>query len=273
MGGFQQGGGGDRSLLLMKAERITAVSSITPLSRCSCFHVDWGLTATYWRPSSNLSPSPRTSRTSSRSFPKFDVWRKRKNNPRLSLPGRSNAAPLQMARGERTCSDRRLRPSASLTVTLSLSPHAVIDSCTVAVASNSTPGGERYISSNVCGPHGRCRSQAGGQFSCECQEGFRGTYCHESKTSGSRAQMEDGELPAAQPDVYLLSRCCRFPQTSTTARATRATTGAPASTRSACTSASAPTAGRATTARSVSAKQRPKLYNDDVCIREGWMDG
>lgn len=58
---------------------------------------------------------------------------------------------------------------------------AVIDSCTVAVASNSTPGGERYISSNVCGPHGRCRSQAGGQFTCECQEGFRGTYCHESK--------------------------------------------------------------------------------------------
>uniref|UniRef100_A0A669ER87 Delta-like protein n=1 Tax=Oreochromis niloticus TaxID=8128 RepID=A0A669ER87_ORENI len=56
----------------------------------------------------------------------------------------------------------------------------VIDSCTVAVASNSTPGGERYISSNVCGPHGRCQSQAGGQFSCECQEGFRGTYCHEN---------------------------------------------------------------------------------------------
>ncbi|MEQ2205457.1 hypothetical protein XENOCAPTIV_030260 [Xenoophorus captivus] len=56
----------------------------------------------------------------------------------------------------------------------------VIDSCTVAVASNSTPGGERYISSNVCGPHGRCQSQAAGQFSCECQEGFRGTYCHEN---------------------------------------------------------------------------------------------
>uniref|UniRef100_A0A1A7Y6I2 Delta-like protein n=2 Tax=Iconisemion striatum TaxID=60296 RepID=A0A1A7Y6I2_9TELE len=56
----------------------------------------------------------------------------------------------------------------------------VIDSCTVAVASNSTPGGERYISSSVCGPHGHCRSQAGGQFSCECKEGFRGTYCHEN---------------------------------------------------------------------------------------------
>uniref|UniRef100_A0A8C9WQH9 Delta-like protein n=1 Tax=Scleropages formosus TaxID=113540 RepID=A0A8C9WQH9_SCLFO len=56
----------------------------------------------------------------------------------------------------------------------------VIDSCTVAVASNSTPEGVRYISSNVCGPHGRCRSQAGGQFTCECQEGFTGTYCHEN---------------------------------------------------------------------------------------------
>ncbi len=57
----------------------------------------------------------------------------------------------------------------------------MIDSCTVAVASNSTPGGVRLISSNVCGPHGRCRSHAGGQFSCECEEGFTGTYCHESE--------------------------------------------------------------------------------------------
>lgn len=73
-------------------------------------------------------------------------------------------------------------------------PSAVIDSCTVAVASNSTPGGERYISSNVCGPHGRCRSQAGGQFTCECQEGFRGTYCHESK------------LPPKPPRVAASSR-------------------------------------------------------------------
>uniref|UniRef100_A0A671SDD0 Delta-like protein n=1 Tax=Sinocyclocheilus anshuiensis TaxID=1608454 RepID=A0A671SDD0_9TELE len=56
----------------------------------------------------------------------------------------------------------------------------LIDSCTVAVASNSTPGGMRLISSNVCGPHGRCRSHAGGHFSCECQEGFTGTYCHEN---------------------------------------------------------------------------------------------
>ncbi|KAG9339044.1 hypothetical protein JZ751_024239 [Albula glossodonta] len=59
-------------------------------------------------------------------------------------------------------------------------PCQVIDSCTVAVASNSTPEGVRYISSNVCGPHGRCKSQAGGQFTCECKEGFTGTYCHEN---------------------------------------------------------------------------------------------
>ncbi|XP_057188255.1 protein jagged-1a isoform X1 [Triplophysa rosa] len=59
-------------------------------------------------------------------------------------------------------------------------PCQVIDSCTVAVASNSTPGGRRLISSNVCGPHGRCQSHAGGHFSCKCQEGFTGTYCHEN---------------------------------------------------------------------------------------------
>lgn len=63
-------------------------------------------------------------------------------------------------------------------------PSAVIDSCTVAVAPNDTRKGAWHISSNVCGPHGRCRSQAGGQFTCECQEGFRGTYCHESKPPG-----------------------------------------------------------------------------------------
>ncbi|XP_041959400.1 LOW QUALITY PROTEIN: protein jagged-1a [Alosa sapidissima] len=59
-------------------------------------------------------------------------------------------------------------------------PCQVIDSCTVAVASNSTPGGMRYISSNVCGPHGSCRSHAGGHFSCACHVGFTGTYCHEN---------------------------------------------------------------------------------------------
>ncbi|OWK03066.1 JAG1 [Cervus elaphus hippelaphus] len=62
-------------------------------------------------------------------------------------------------------------------------PCEVIDSCTVAMASNDTPEGVRYISSNVCGPHGKCKSQSGGKFTCDCNKGFTGTYCHESKTA------------------------------------------------------------------------------------------
>ncbi|KAM4603556.1 protein jagged-1a isoform 2-T2 [Polymixia lowei] len=71
-------------------------------------------------------------------------------------------------------------------------PCKVIDSCTVAVASNSTPGGVRLISSNVCRPHGRCRSQTGGQFSCECDEGFTGAYCHENINDCESAPCQNG---------------------------------------------------------------------------------
>lgn len=59
---------------------------------------------------------------------------------------------------------------------------AVIDSCTVAVAPNDTQEGVWHISSNVCGPHGRCISQPAGNFSCRCEPGFSGTYCHESQS-------------------------------------------------------------------------------------------
>uniref|UniRef100_A0A8C5KK41 Delta-like protein n=1 Tax=Jaculus jaculus TaxID=51337 RepID=A0A8C5KK41_JACJA len=34
--------------------------------------------------------------------------------------------------------------------------------------------------SGVCGPHGHCVSQPGGNFSCVCDSGFTGTYCHEN---------------------------------------------------------------------------------------------
>uniref|UniRef100_A0A665X7A8 Delta-like protein n=1 Tax=Echeneis naucrates TaxID=173247 RepID=A0A665X7A8_ECHNA len=56
----------------------------------------------------------------------------------------------------------------------------VIDSCTVAVATNNTQKRVWHISSNVCGPHGRCISLPAGNFSCSCEPGFTGTYCHEN---------------------------------------------------------------------------------------------
>ncbi|XP_038823433.1 protein jagged-2-like isoform X1 [Salvelinus namaycush] len=59
-------------------------------------------------------------------------------------------------------------------------PCEVIDSCTVAVATNNTQEGVWYISSNVCGPYGRCISQPAGNFTCSCELGFTGTYCHEN---------------------------------------------------------------------------------------------
>lgn len=60
---------------------------------------------------------------------------------------------------------------------------SVIDSCTVAVATNDTQKGVWHISSNVCGPHGRCISLPAGNFSCSCDAGFTGTYCHESESN------------------------------------------------------------------------------------------
>ncbi|XP_030635392.1 protein jagged-1a isoform X2 [Chanos chanos] len=81
-------------------------------------------------------------------------------------------------------------------------PCQVIDSCTVAVASNSTPGGVRFISSNVCGPHGRCRSHAGGHFSCECQEGFTGTYCHENINDCESNPCRNGGTCIDKVNVY-----------------------------------------------------------------------
>lgn len=58
----------------------------------------------------------------------------------------------------------------------------VIDSCTVAVTTNDTKKRVWNISSNVCGPRGRCISLPAGNFSCSCDPGFTGTYCHESES-------------------------------------------------------------------------------------------
>ncbi|XP_039598298.1 protein jagged-2b isoform X2 [Polypterus senegalus] len=59
-------------------------------------------------------------------------------------------------------------------------PCEVIDSCTIAVTTNGSEDGQRLILSSVCGPHGRCVSQPGGNFTCACAKGFTGTYCHEN---------------------------------------------------------------------------------------------
>uniref|UniRef100_A0A8C9WY36 Delta-like protein n=1 Tax=Sander lucioperca TaxID=283035 RepID=A0A8C9WY36_SANLU len=58
-------------------------------------------------------------------------------------------------------------------------PCQAIDSCTVAVATNDSVG-VQHISSNVCGPRGRCISQPAGNFTCTCDPGFSGIYCHEN---------------------------------------------------------------------------------------------
>uniref|UniRef100_A0A3P9JFW3 Delta-like protein n=1 Tax=Oryzias latipes TaxID=8090 RepID=A0A3P9JFW3_ORYLA len=54
-----------------------------------------------------------------------------------------------------------------------------IDICTIAIATNDSYG-VQHIASNVCRPHGRCVSQPGGNFSCICDPGFSGIYCHEN---------------------------------------------------------------------------------------------
>uniref|UniRef100_A0A3Q3BSN3 Delta-like protein n=1 Tax=Kryptolebias marmoratus TaxID=37003 RepID=A0A3Q3BSN3_KRYMA len=58
-------------------------------------------------------------------------------------------------------------------------PCQVIDSCTVAIATNDSAG-VQHIPSNVCGPRGRCTSQPSGNFTCACDPGFSGIYCHEN---------------------------------------------------------------------------------------------
>lgn len=71
-------------------------------------------------------------------------------------------------------------------------PCRVIDSCTVAISSNSSQDGFRYISSNVCGPHGTCISQPAGNFTCACNRGFTGTYCHENINDCTQNQCING---------------------------------------------------------------------------------
>ncbi|KAK1795958.1 hypothetical protein P4O66_009059 [Electrophorus voltai] len=72
----------------------------------------------------------------------------------------------------KTCTDRKDHCRTA--------PCQVIDSCTIAVATNDSDGAVRRISSNVCGPHGHCVSQPTGNFTCTCDAGYTGAYCHEN---------------------------------------------------------------------------------------------
>ncbi|XP_035380216.1 protein jagged-2b isoform X1 [Electrophorus electricus] len=72
----------------------------------------------------------------------------------------------------KTCADRKDHCRTA--------PCQVIDSCTIAVATNDSDGAVRRISSNVCGPHGHCVSQPTGNFTCTCDAGYTGAYCHEN---------------------------------------------------------------------------------------------
>ncbi|XP_026976581.1 protein jagged-2 isoform X2 [Sagmatias obliquidens] len=52
----------------------------------------------------------------------------------------------------------------------------VVDGCGFEVGTRVA----RVAPTGVCGPHGHCISQPGGNFSCVCDSGFTGTYCHEN---------------------------------------------------------------------------------------------
>ncbi|KAK3092241.1 hypothetical protein FSP39_000187 [Pinctada imbricata] len=58
--------------------------------------------------------------------------------------------------------------------------------------SNETSGGVHLISSNVCGKHGMCISKPGGSFTCACDLGFKGIYCHENINDCASSPCQNG---------------------------------------------------------------------------------
>lgn len=122
---------------------------------------------------------------------------------------------------------------------------AVIDSCGFEAG---VAGG---APSSVCGPHGHCVSQPGGNFSCVCDSGFTGTYCHESEWLGPWLGPWPGRVGWGPGPAH----AC-LPQTSMTAWASPAATGARASTRWPPSAASALAAGRASSVTPVSGPAR-----------------
>lgn len=102
--------------------------------------------------------------------------------------------------------------------------------------------------SGICGPHGHCVSLPGGNFSCICDSGFTGTYCHESEWC---AESVGWGPPAGRPQEQLTYP---LPQTLTTVWASPVATGARALTKWTPSAASAPVAGKANSVTSVSVR-------------------
>uniref|UniRef100_A0A672FZI6 Delta-like protein n=1 Tax=Salarias fasciatus TaxID=181472 RepID=A0A672FZI6_SALFA len=106
-----------------------------------------------------------------------------------------NKAPCHSLKGDFYCScpdDYEGKTCSELKDHCKTNHCQVIDSCTVAVATNDTQRRVWHISSNVCGPHGRCISLPAGNFSCSCEPGFTGTYCHENINDCASSPCKNG---------------------------------------------------------------------------------
>ena len=55
---------------------------------------------------------------------------------------------------------------------------SVIDACETKLTELRT-GTTRLLTTKVCGAHGRCVARSFVDFTCECEEGFTGDFCHE----------------------------------------------------------------------------------------------
>lgn len=52
------------------------------------------------------------------------------------------------------------------------------DSCVITSSLNGS--NELIVHTNICGDHGKCISEPFSDFSCVCDPGYTGRYCHES---------------------------------------------------------------------------------------------
>lgn len=66
-----------------------------------------------------------------------------------------------------------------------------VDNCMAPVPANSTTG-VRFVMTNVCGDHGKCISEPSGDFSCVCDPGYTGKFCHENLNDCASSPCRNG---------------------------------------------------------------------------------